>query len=88
LHAFQAQGHPAKICCGHVAIPNSSERVSYLTVSGWHMSTARGRIMGNLEGCFRIADHPPRMRLRGLLLDSLGISDYIPRCSRRSHFYG
>jgi hypothetical protein len=21
FHAFQAQGNPAKICCGHVAIP-------------------------------------------------------------------
>src|SRR3984893_18718431 len=39
---------------------HSSERVSYLTISGWHMSTARGRITGNLEGCFRIADYALR----------------------------
>src|SRR5467141_4102734 len=56
FHAFQAQGNPAKICCGHVTIPSSS--VSYLTIGGWHVSTARGRITGNLEGCFRIADEP------------------------------
>src|SRR2546428_14084308 len=39
---------------------HSSERVSYLTISGWHVSTARGRITGNLEGCFRIADQLDR----------------------------
>src|SRR5882762_7822752 len=32
--------------------------ISYLTISGWHVYTARGRITGNLEGCFRIADEP------------------------------
>src|SRR5207249_6941081 len=42
FHAFQAQGNPAKICCGHVAIP-IRQRESYLTISGWHVSTARRR---------------------------------------------
>jgi hypothetical protein len=53
FHAFQAQGNPAKICYGHVAI--SSERVSYLTINDG-MCLPLGRITGNLEGCFRITE--------------------------------
>ena len=45
----------------------------YLTISGWHVSTARGRITRNLEGCFRIADLPAKA-LTGAPQNRLGQS--------------
>jgi hypothetical protein len=55
---FHAPRNPAKVCCGHVAIPIRQRQYTYLTIIGWHVFIARGRITGNLEGCFRIAGDP------------------------------
>src|SRR3989442_8727464 len=59
FHAFQAQGNPAKICCGHVAVPirQREDRISPLA-NGVCLLLGGGS-RGNLESCFRIAKNNP-----------------------------